>query len=147
MGHGRHLVGARFPRGAFAGVLTDGDDLFHGADGQTLRHDPGGQVLHGVRVRQGQEGARMARTEHAGSDPALHGWRQLQEADGVGDLRARALDPHREFVLRAPEVGEHLLIGRRLLEGIQLDAVQILQQGIPQEVVILSSSDDRRYCR
>jgi len=89
----------------------------------------------------------MARTEHAGSDPALHGWRQLQEADGVGDLRARALDPHREFVLRAPEVGEHLLIGRRLLEGIQLDAVQILQQGIPQEVVILSSSDDRRYCR
>ena len=48
-----------------------------------------------------------------------------------------------ELVLRAPEVVEQLPIGRGLLEWVELRAVQVLQERVPQHRVVLGVLDDR----
>ena len=50
----------------------------------------------------------------------------------------------RQLVMGAPEVLQQLLVGGRFLERAQLAAVQVLQQGVAQEVVVLGLLDDRR---
>ena len=50
----------------------------------------------------------------------------------------------RQLLLGAAEVVEQLLVGGRLLERVELAAVQVLQQGVAQEVVVLGLLDDRR---
>ena len=69
---------------------------------------------------------------------------QLEQPQRVGDLRARAADPAGQLLLGAAEVVEQLLVGGRLLEGVELAAVEVLQQGVTQEVVVLGGLDDRR---
>ncbi len=86
----------------------------------------------------------MAGAEHSGSDAAGHQRGQLQQAQRVGDLRAGASDAPRQLVMGAPEVLQQLLVGGRLLERVQLAAVQVLQQGVAQEGVVLGLLDDRR---
>lgn len=46
--------------------------------------------------------------------------------------------------MRATEVVEKLLVGRRLLQRVQLGAVEILEERIAEEVGVRSFSDDRR---
>ena len=43
----------------------------------------------------------------------------------------------------APEVVEQLLVCRRLLERVELAAVQVLEQCVAQEVVVVGVLDDR----
>ena len=81
----------------------------------------------------------MAGGEHAGRDPPGHQRRQLEQPQGVGDLRAGAADPGGQLVVRAAEVLEQLLVGRRLLERVELAAVQVLQQRVAQQVVVRRS--------
>ena len=49
-----------------------------------------------------------------------------------------------ELLLGAAEVVEQLLVGGGLLEGVELAAVEVLEQGVAQEVVLLGHLDDRR---
>jgi hypothetical protein len=86
----------------------------------------------------------MAGAEHPGRHPTLHERGELEQAQGVGDLGPRPADPASQLLLRAAEVVEQLLIGRGLLEGVELAAVEVLQEGVSQEVVLLGDLDDRR---
>ena len=45
---------------------------------------------------------------------------ELGEADGVADLGAGPTDPLSKLLVRAAEVVEQLLVGRGLLQGVQL---------------------------
>ena len=85
--------------------------------------------------------------EHAGGHPALHAGRQAQQAQRVAHLRPAAADPRRELVLGAAEVVEHLLVGRRLLQRVELGAVQVLEQGVAQQDVVGGLAHDRRGSR
>ena len=86
----------------------------------------------------------MPRRQHPGGHPALDGDRQPKQPDHVGDHRTRPSYPDREFVVGDVEFLEQLLIGRRLFQRIQLRAVDVLQQGVPEHVVIGGLADDRR---
>src|SRR5690606_25046188 len=73
----------------------------------------------------------------------LYEGREPQQSQRVGDLGAGASDPLTELVLGAAEVLQQLLVGVRLLQGIELGAVEVLQQRIAQEIVIAGFTDDR----
>ena len=69
---------------------------------------------------------------------------QAEQPDGVGDLRAGPADPAGQLLLRGAEVGEQLLVGGRLLERVELRAVQVLQQRVAQHPVVGGVAHDRR---
>ena len=68
----------------------------------------------------------------------------LQQPQGVGDLRPGPADPAGELVVGAAEVLQQLVVGRRLLERVELAAVQVLQQRVAQHGVVAGVPDDRR---
>ena len=72
-------------------------------------------------------------TEHAGGQPAGDQRGQPQQAQGVGDLGPGAADAGGQLLVRAAEVVEQLLVGRRLLERVELAAVEVLQEGVAQQ--------------
>ncbi len=94
------------------------------------------------RVINGQQRPRVAGAQYSGRDPALHPRRQVEEPDRVRDVRPGAANPVSELLVRGLEVIEQLLIGRRLFQGIELLAVQVLYQGIPEQVRVSSLPDD-----
>ena len=57
-------------------------------------------------------------------------------------MRAGAADLVREFFVGGAEVVEQLLVRGRLLQGVELLAVQVLDQRVPEQVVILRLLDD-----
>ena len=57
---------------------------------------------------------------------------------------AGPLDPRGQLLLGAAEVLQHLLVGGRFFQGVQLGPVQVLQQRVPQQVVVLGAAHDRR---
>ena len=48
------------------------------------------------------------------------------------------------LLVGAAEVVEQLLVYGRLLERVELAAVQVLEQGVPEQVVVVGVLDDRR---
>jgi hypothetical protein len=82
--------------------------------------------------------------QDAGGDPALHGEGELEQPDGVGDGRPATPDTGGQLVVGDRELLKQLLVGRRLLEGVQLDAVDVLQQRVPQHRLVGGLPDDRR---
>src|SRR5699024_1653543 len=67
---------------------------------------------------------------------------QMQEPDAVGDRRPGPDGPGRELRLCHVELVEKLLEERRLLERVELDPMDILQQGVPEEILVLGLADD-----
>lgn len=124
--------------------VAHSDHLFDRADGQTFSDNPLRQPLHGSRILESQKRPRMASAEHTGCDAARHQWRETQQAQGVGDLRARSRETGGEVFVGASEVFEELLIGGCLLKGVELTPVEVLQQRIAQHVVVCRGADDRR---
>ena len=57
-------------------------------------------------------------------------------------MRAGTADLLRELLVGGAEVVEQLLVGRGLLERVELLAVQVLDQGVPEQVVVLRLLDD-----
>ena len=49
-----------------------------------------------------------------------------------------------ELLLGAAEVAHHLLVGGGLLQRVQVGPVQVLQQGVAQQVGVLGATDDGR---
>ena len=95
-------------------------------------------------VLDGEQGPGVPGGQHAGGDPALDGRGELEQPQRVADLGARAADALGELVVGAPEVLEQLAVGRRLLERVELGAVQVLQQRVAQHVVVVGVPHDRR---
>ena len=125
-------------------VATERDDLLDVAHREPLGHDPLCQALHGGAVGKSEQGSGVAGAQDPGGDATLHQWGELEQAQGVGDLRARASYPGGKLVVGAAEVVQQLLVCRRLLQCIQLTAVQVLQEGITQQVVVVGVLDDGR---
>ncbi len=90
-----------------------------------------------------EQRAGVPRRQHAGGHPPLHRDRQPQQPDHVGDERTRPADPGREFIVGDAELVEQLLIGGRLFQRVQLDAVDVLQQGVAQHAVVGGLPHDR----
>ena len=122
--------------------VAQGDDLFDRADREPFGDDALGEALDRVTARQAEERARVARGQDAGGDATLDRGRQLQQPERVGDLRTRPADPGGEDLLGAAEVVEHLLVGGRLFERVQLAAVQVLQQRVPEHHVVRGVAHD-----
>ena len=101
----------------------------------SLSWSPASSTLSSARAWPGRE--------HAGRDASLHGRGQLQQPEGVGDLRPRPTDPLGELVVGAAEVLEQLAVGRGLLERVELGAVEVLQQRVPEHVVVVGLPHDR----
>ena len=57
-------------------------------------------------------------------------------------MRARTADLARQLLVRGAEVIKKLLVGCGLFERIELLTVQVLDQGVPEEFVVLSLLDD-----
>ena len=85
----------------------------------------------------------MARGDHLGGDLLLNGGGQLQQTEGIGDLRTRTRDALGQFFLRRTEIGHELLICGSLFQWIELSAVQVLQKGVPQQITVIGLPDDR----
>ena len=68
----------------------------------------------------------MSGAENAGRHALLYRHGELEEADRVTDLGARAADAGGELFLGDAEIFEELLIGGCLFERVELRAVQIL---------------------
>ena len=110
-----------------------------------LRRRSGRRARPGVTVVQREQRARVAGRD---ARPAA-----TRRCTGIGRLSSRMvlltwdrLRPirQREFLVGHAELLEQLLVGRRLLERVELRAVHVLQQRIAQHGVVGGVSHDRR---
>ena len=79
----------------------------------------------------------MAGAEHPGGNTLLHRGREVEQAQGVADVRPGPADLLCELLVGGAEVVEQLLVGRRLFQRVELLTVQVLDQGVAQQVVVL----------
>ena len=90
--------------------------------------------------------ARSARAWPADMTPAATrrctSGRQLEQAQGVGNLGTRTANPVGQLLMGGAEVLQQLLVSGGLFQGIELAAVQVLQQRIAEEVVIGGVTDN-----
>ena len=101
-----------------------------------------GQPVHCVGIRQSEQRTGVTGREDSGGDASGDRRREFEQAQGVGDLGAGASDPGGQFLLGAAEVVEQLLVCRCLLQGVELAAVKVLEEGVPKQVVVLGGLDD-----
>ena len=101
-----------------------------------------GQALLRVGVVQAEQGPGVAGAEHARGDTLLDGRREVQQPEGVADVRARPAYFARELLVGGTEIVEKLLVGCGLLQRVELLAVHVLDQGVPEQVVVLRLLDD-----
>ena len=85
----------------------------------------------------------MPRGKNACGHTCLHGLGQLEQSQRVGDLRARPPEALREHLLRDTKVFEQLLVRARFFQRVELRTVQVLEQSIPQHVVVSRVAHDR----
>lgn len=134
----RHLHRLATRRG-LRGIATVGErhGLLGGPYRHPLRHDARGQFfLRSCSPFEGKQGACMAGRQDARCHPTLHGNGEAQQADHVRDDRTRPTDSRGQLLMGDFELVEKLLVGRRLLQWVQLCAVNVLQQRVTEEVVI-----------
>src|SRR4051812_4804701 len=86
----------------------------------------------------------MAGAEDTGGDPALNAGREVEQPQRVADVRAGPADAVGQLLVGGAELLEELLVGRRLLERVELLAMQVLQEGLAQHGVVAGLPDDRR---
>src|SRR5699024_8418364 len=88
---------------------------------------------------------RVAGAQDTGTHPRLHLRRQVQQPESVGDVRSRAAQPLGELAVRGPEVVQELLVGSGLLQRVELLALEVLQERVPEQFVVTRAPDDRGY--
>ena len=85
----------------------------------------------------------MPGAQHPGRNALLHRGRQVKQAERVGNVRARTADLLRQLLVRRAEIIEKLLVCGGFLQRVELLAVQVLDQGVAQEVGVGDFPDDR----
>jgi hypothetical protein len=85
----------------------------------------------------------VAGAEHARRHPLLDDRRQVQQPQGVADVRPGTAYLARQLLVGGAEIVEELLVRGSLFERVELLAVQVLDQGVSEELVVLSLLDDR----
>ena len=81
--------------------------------------------------------------ERSRRDALLNVGRQLQQAERV--RHGRATLPHAigDLLVRRAEVVDELTEGRSLFQGVQVDALQVLDQRVAQHLIVAGLTDDR----
>ena len=120
------------------------NQLLRGAHRQPLRHHALSKSLHLRRIGKTQKRTSVSCRNDIRSKPTLHQRRQLHEAQGVGDLGPRPGNPLGKLRMSALEVLQQLLVGRSLLQRIELNTVQVLQQRVTQQIDVVRIPNDRR---
>ena len=72
----------------------------------------------------------MAHRQRPVAHEALDRRRELEQPQGVGDRGAAPADPDRDLLVGEAEVLDQLLVGRRLLEHVEVRAVDVLHQRV-----------------
>jgi hypothetical protein len=80
--------------------------------------------------------------EDSSRDAALNAFWKTQKTQSVRDLGSRATDSLGELLLSDSKVREKLLVCGCFFEGIEVCAVQVLEQGITQHVLVGCALDD-----
>src|SRR5260370_23631407 len=86
----------------------------------------------------------MPGTQDACGDPLLNARRQAEQPDGIRDVRPGPADLPGQLLVRGGEVIEKLLIRGGLLERVQLLSVQVLDQRVPEQLVVRRLPDNGR---
>ena len=113
------------------------------ANRQALIHNLLRQSLNLSLVSQSQQGTRVAGGENTRRNATLDQSRQLQQTNRVRNLRARTANTLSQLLLSRVEFLHELLVCRCLFNGVQLTAVQVLQQGVTEQITIFSLTDNR----
>ncbi len=120
-GAGFRILGTRGP-----GAAGGGDERLRLADIEAARHHLLGQ-FH--RIGGGEEGAGVSGGEAACAKQLLDAGWQREQAESVGDVAAALADGLAEGLLRQAELARQPLIAFRLLEGVEILPLQVLDQG------------------
>ncbi len=87
----------------------------------------------------------MAGRKNSSGNPTLYQGRKLQQAKRIGHLWPGPADPVSQLFVGSAKVLKELLVRCCFFQRVQLAAVQVFQQGIPQKVIIGGVTDDRGY--
>src|ERR1700761_208414 len=137
-------LGPSLPTRAILLTVADGDDLLDRPDRQTFGNNAVGQTFLGGRVVQRQQRPGVTSAQHTCGDPLLHGGREVQQTQRVGDVRAGPADLTGELLVGGAEVVQQLLVRSGLLQGVKLLPVQVLHQRVAQQVGVGGLPHDRR---
>ena len=97
------------------------------------------------RVGMGEQGAGMAGGEGAFADLDLHGGGQVEQAEGVGDVAAGFADGLAELLLGHAELLEQAAVAFGFLDGVEVLALQVLDQGGGHGVGVGEVADQGRH--
>ncbi len=124
-----------------AGVLGDAFDVTH-------RESALGDASRGVEaqtvVGDGEQRAGVSERDRAVADESPDAIRQLQYAQEVGDGRAVLADGIGDLLLGERELVDEALVSERLVQGVEVGALEVLDQGEREHFAIVERLDDGR---
>src|ERR1019366_6675243 len=121
------------------------DDLFDGPDGQPLRRDLLHKLLLQRAIGSPQQCPGMAGGDGSFRQGSLRTRRKLEKTEGVGDRRSTFPHPLGDLFMREPEFIDELLIRSRFLQGVEVFAMEVLDQGLLEtgDVARIGLNEDR----
>ena len=125
-------------------MLAERHDLLYRPHRQSFGHDAVGQAILFLGVGQGQQCPGMTRAQYARRNAALHLRGKLEQPDRVRDVRPRPPYLSCQFVVGGGEVVEQLLIGGGLFQRVELFPVQVLHEGLTEQLVVGRAAHDGR---
>ena len=99
------------------------------------------RLEQGGDVVDGEQGARMAHRELSGSNAGAHLLGQTQQAKVIGDRRAVLADRDGNLLLRQSRLVAEPLVGLRFLDGIEVLALDVLDQRGLEEFLVADLGD------
>ena len=122
------VLGSGKSRTADFGLCVARGESFHLANGHTPASDSARQREARLGIRNGEKGAGMAGGEAALFEQFLDWLFQLQQADGVGDGGAVFSSALGDLFLGEVEFVNQPLEGMRLLDGVQIFALEVFDE-------------------
>ena len=119
------------------------DELLGLADGQAPLLDLGEEPLLVRVVGERGEGACVALRDPTGAYGFLHGGGDREQTQGVGDGGARPAHLLRDLLLGQAEVVDEAPEPLRLIHGIEVRALEVLDQGERELVLLVGAANDR----
>ena len=101
-------------------------------------------LRQGLRVGRGDERPRVTGGQLAGTHELEHGLRQRQEPQQVGDVAPALAESLGQPLLGVAEAVHQLAIALRLLERVEVGALDVLDDGELQHLGVVEVSEDRR---
>jgi len=86
----------------------------------------------------------MACRKRSIDNEILHGLRQLQQAQRVGDMAAAFADDLRQIILRIVVIVDKLLISKRFFNCVQVGALHVFDDGDLKRHAVVNVANDNR---